>query len=107
VGRISRRFYDGLRSPLSPEWQWQILLLEKLGERNISVDVEVEGRDVDRCKPRIGSERLEERENVKLHVLSIARDIFGFVTGKGKGSSGRWGFSRLIIQRQVHYGYKR
>ena len=81
-----------------------MLLREKLGKRNVSIDMEIESGDMNRRQRRIRSDVFKELEKVKLRAPSKARDFPGIITGKGKGSGRRWGFARPVIQWQIYYG---
>jgi len=97
VDRESWYLLLAITCTLLPEWRWQTLFREQLGERNIPVDVEIEGGDMEGCERNVRSDGLKELDKVMLCITSVAREAPWLMAGKGKGSSGRWGFTRLVV----------
>lgn len=59
--------------------------------------MEIEGGDVERCERNVRSDGLKELDKVMLCVTSVAREGSWLVAGEGKGSSGRWGSTWLVV----------
>ena len=97
VDRESCYLLLAITCPLLPEWRWQTLFREQLGERNIPVDLEIEGGDMEWCERNVRSDGLKELDKVMLCVTSVAREGSWLVVGEGKGSSRRWGSTWLVV----------